>query len=168
VCIWFKIEHIELPAKLLEVIKEKSINHVSGLSSIKQASISLSDLVQYGTLYRQHSREDIVGADRTPHYSPLHSDDDESDQLLKGFKRAYSAKHFIEFVFIRTNQIVGRIFFKQSYFAGKKVKNGFGRACVFVAAALMRAAVPIPAVASASVVHSAAVGGSVVGVVGPL
>jgi len=28
--------------------------------------------------------------------------------------------------------------------------------------------VPIPAVASASVVHSAAVGGSVVGVVGPL
>jgi len=36
----------------------------------------------------------------------------------------------------------------------------------FLAAALtrvMRAAVPIPAVASASVVHSAAVGGSVVG-----
>ena len=32
----------------------------------------------------------------------------------------------------------------------------------------MRAAVPIPAVASASVVHSAAVGGSVVGVVRPL
>ena len=41
----------------------------------------------------------------------------------------------------------------------------------FLAAALtrvMRAAVPIPAVASASVLHSAAVGGSVVGVVGPL
>ena len=41
----------------------------------------------------------------------------------------------------------------------------------FLAAALtrvMRAAVPIPAVASASVVHSAAVGGSVVGVVRPL
>ena len=41
----------------------------------------------------------------------------------------------------------------------------------FWAAALMsvlRAAVPIPAVASASVLHSAAVGGSVVGVVGPL
>ena len=42
---------------------------------------------------------------------------------------------------------------------------------VFLAAALtraMRAAVPIPAVASASVLHSAAIGGSVVGVVGPL
>jgi len=41
----------------------------------------------------------------------------------------------------------------------------------FLAAALtrvMRAAVPIPAVASASVLHSAAVGGSVVGVVRPL
>ena len=41
----------------------------------------------------------------------------------------------------------------------------------FLAAALtrvMRAAVPIPAVASASVLQSAAVGGSVVGVVGPL
>ena len=41
----------------------------------------------------------------------------------------------------------------------------------FLAAALtrvMRAAVPIPGVAPASVVHSAAVGGSVVGVVGPL
>ena len=38
----------------------------------------------------------------------------------------------------------------------------------FLAAALtrvMRGAVPIPAVASASVLHSAAVGGSVVGVV---
>ena len=33
---------------------------------------------------------------------------------------------------------------------------------------VMRAAVPIPALASASVLHSAAVGGSVVGVVGPL
>jgi len=33
---------------------------------------------------------------------------------------------------------------------------------------VMRAAVPIPAVASASVSHSAAFGGSVVGVVGPL
>jgi len=32
----------------------------------------------------------------------------------------------------------------------------------------MRAAVPIPSVASASVLHSAAFGGSVVGVVGPL
>ena len=41
----------------------------------------------------------------------------------------------------------------------------------FLAAALacvMRVAVPIPAVASASVLHSAAVGGSVVGVVGLL
>ena len=34
--------------------------------------------------------------------------------------------------------------------------------------AVMRATVPIPALASASVLHSAAVGGSVVGVVGPL
>ena len=33
---------------------------------------------------------------------------------------------------------------------------------------VMRAAVPIPAVAAASVLHSAAVGGSVVGDVGPL
>jgi len=33
---------------------------------------------------------------------------------------------------------------------------------------VMRAAVPIPALASASVVHSAAVGGSVIGVVRPL
>ena len=33
---------------------------------------------------------------------------------------------------------------------------------------VMRAAAPIPAVASASVSHSAAVGGSVVGVVAPL
>jgi len=32
----------------------------------------------------------------------------------------------------------------------------------------LRAAVPIPAVAAASVVHSAAVGGSVIGDVGPL
>ena len=41
----------------------------------------------------------------------------------------------------------------------------------FLAAALthvMRAAVPIPVVAAASVLHSAAVGGSVVGAVGPL
>jgi len=41
----------------------------------------------------------------------------------------------------------------------------------FLAAALTRvtrAAVPIPAVASASVLHSAAVGGSVLGVVRPL
>ena len=41
----------------------------------------------------------------------------------------------------------------------------------FLAAALtrvMRATVPIPALASASVLHSAAVRGSVVGVVGPL
>jgi len=41
----------------------------------------------------------------------------------------------------------------------------------FLAAALTRvmsAAVPIPAVASASVLHATAVGGSVVGVVGPL
>ena len=41
----------------------------------------------------------------------------------------------------------------------------------FLAAALPRvmcAAVPIPAVAAASVLHSAAVGGSVVGVVRPL
>jgi len=33
---------------------------------------------------------------------------------------------------------------------------------------VMRAAVPIPSVAAASVLHSAAVGGSVVGDVGPL
>ena len=41
----------------------------------------------------------------------------------------------------------------------------------FLAVALtcvMRAGVPIPAVASVSVLHSAAVGGSVVGVVRPL
>jgi len=41
----------------------------------------------------------------------------------------------------------------------------------FLAAALVRVmsvAVPIPALASVSVLHSAAVGGSVVGVVGPL
>jgi len=41
----------------------------------------------------------------------------------------------------------------------------------FLAVALtrvMRAAVPIPAVPSASVLHSTTVGGSVVGVVGPL
>ena len=41
----------------------------------------------------------------------------------------------------------------------------------FLAAALtrvMRAAVPIPTVSAASVLHSAAVGGSVVGDLGPL
>ena len=41
----------------------------------------------------------------------------------------------------------------------------------FLAGALtrvLRATVPIPAVAAASVLHSATVGGSVVGVVGPL
>ena len=41
----------------------------------------------------------------------------------------------------------------------------------FLAAALtrvMRAAVPIPVVAAGSVLHSAVVGGSVIGVVGPL
>ena len=46
-----------------------------------------------------------------------------------------------------------------------------GSVNAFLAAALtrvMRATVPIPAVASASVVQSAAVGGSVVGVVGSL
>ena len=46
-----------------------------------------------------------------------------------------------------------------------------GSVNAFLAVALtrvMRAAVPIPAVASAFVLHSAAVGGSVVGVVGPL
>ena len=46
-----------------------------------------------------------------------------------------------------------------------------GSVNVFLVAALtrvMRAAVPIPAVASASVLHTAAAGGSVVGVVGPL
>ena len=46
-----------------------------------------------------------------------------------------------------------------------------GSVNVFLAAALthvMRAVVPIPAVAAASVLHSAAVGGSVVGVVRPL
>ena len=48
---------------------------------------------------------------------------------------------------------------------------GGGSVNAFLAAALarvMRVAVPIPAVASASVLHSAAVGGSVVGVVRPL
>jgi len=46
-----------------------------------------------------------------------------------------------------------------------------GSVNAFLAAALtrvMHAAVPIPALASASVVHSAAVGGSVKGVVRPL
>ena len=46
-----------------------------------------------------------------------------------------------------------------------------GSVNAFLAAALtrvMRAAVPIPAVASASVLQSADVGGSVVGVLGPL
>ena len=46
-----------------------------------------------------------------------------------------------------------------------------GSVNAFLAVALtrvMRAAVPIPALASASVFQSAAVGGSVVGVVGPL
>ena len=46
-----------------------------------------------------------------------------------------------------------------------------GSVNAFLAAALTRvtrAAVPIPAVASASVLHSAAFGGSVIGVVGPL
>ena len=46
-----------------------------------------------------------------------------------------------------------------------------GSVIAFLAAALtrvMRAAVPIPAVAAASVLYSAAVRGSVVGVVGPL
>jgi len=46
-----------------------------------------------------------------------------------------------------------------------------GSVNAFLAAALarvMRVAVPIPAVASASVLHSAAVGGSVVGVLRPL
>jgi len=46
-----------------------------------------------------------------------------------------------------------------------------GSVNAFLAAALtrvMRAAVPIPALASGSVLHAVAVGGSVVGVVGPL
>ena len=47
-----------------------------------------------------------------------------------------------------------------------------GSVNAFLAAAaltrVMRATVPIPALASASVLHSAAVGGSVVGVVSPL
>jgi len=46
-----------------------------------------------------------------------------------------------------------------------------GSVNAFLAVALtrvMRAAVPIPALVSASVLQSAAVGGSVVGVVGPL
>ena len=46
-----------------------------------------------------------------------------------------------------------------------------GSVNAFLAASLtrvMRAAVPIPTVVSASVLHSAVVGGSVVGVVGPL
>jgi len=52
---------------------------------------------------------------------------------------------------------------------GGAVDDGYVNA--FLAAALtrvMRAAVPIPAVAAASVLHSAAVGGSVAGVVGAL
>ena len=52
---------------------------------------------------------------------------------------------------------------------GGAVDDGYVNA--FLAAALtrvMRAAVPIPAVAAASVLHSAAVSGSVVGVVRPL
>ena len=71
----------------------------------------------------------------------------------------------------------------RSYFEsmGKEDKIGteafrWARAKVFTVNAflattltrVMRAAVPIPAVASASVLHSAAVGGSVVGVVRPL
>ena len=54
-------------------------------------------------------------------------------------------------------------------YIGGAVDDGSVKA--FLAAALtrvMRAAVPIPAVASASMVHSAAVGGSVIGVVRPL
>ena len=50
-------------------------------------------------------------------------------------------------------------------------KYWFGSVNAFLAVALtrvMRAAVPISAVASASVLHSAAFGGSVVGVLGPL
>jgi len=53
----------------------------------------------------------------------------------------------------------------------KDLEKNFGGPNSFMAAALarvMRVAVPIPAVASASVLHSAAVGGSVVGVVRPL
>jgi len=52
---------------------------------------------------------------------------------------------------------------------GGAVDDGYVN--VFLTAALtcvMRAAVPIPAVAAASVLHSAAVGGSVAGDVGPL
>ena len=48
--------------------------------------------------------------------------------------------------------------------------NTAGYVDAFLAAALMRvmrAAVPIPAVAAASVLHSAVVSGSVVGVLGP-
>jgi len=61
---------------------------------------------------------------------------------------------------------------------GERVAAGWGGGAIdagyvdaFLAAALtrvMRAAVPIPVVATASVLHSAAVGGSVVGDVGPL
>ena len=56
-----------------------------------------------------------------------------------------------------------------NFWEGGAVDGGSVNA--FLAAALarvMRVAVPIPAVASASVLHSAAVGGSVVGVVRPL
>ena len=65
-----------------------------------------------------------------------------------------------------------------SWGGGKGGAASWGRGAVdggsvnaYLAAALtrvMRAAVPIPAIASASVLHSGAVGGSVVGVVGPL
>jgi len=57
------------------------------------------------------------------------------------------------------------------FLVGKVVKLLGGSVNAFLAAALARVmsvAVPIPAVASVSVLQSAAVGGSVVGVVGPL
>jgi len=75
--------------------------------------------------------------------------------------------------------------FTQAYTSANTLAAGCAHMCIciyvciciggsvnaFLAAALarvMRVAVPIPAVASASVLHFAAVGGSVVGVVRPL
>jgi len=52
---------------------------------------------------------------------------------------------------------------------GGAVHAGYVKAFLAVALTrVMRAVVPIPAVAAASVLHSAAVGGSVVGDMGPL
>ena len=80
---------------------------------------------------------------------------------------------------IRSFELSGKeIFFNYGWGGGEGGADGWGAGAVdggsvnaFLAAALtrvIRAAVPIPAVAAASVLHSADVCGSVVGVVGPL